>query len=81
MSVHPQIKFGGSCTHSSPLGKVVVRLYDLTLNDGQGTVHTPLEDTDRSVSVSDAVRADITVERTRGLPWLERQPVLQKRKA
>jgi hypothetical protein len=80
MSVHPQIKCGDSCTHSSPLGKTVVPLYDLTLNDGQGTVHTPLEDTDRSVSVSDAVRADITVDRTRELPWLERQPVLQQRK-
>jgi hypothetical protein len=62
MSVQPQIKCGGHCTHSRPSGKVVVRLYDLTLNDGQGTVHTPLEDTGRSVSVSDAVRVDITVQ-------------------
>jgi len=63
MSVHPQIKCGGSCTHSSPLGKDLVRLYDLTLKDGQGSIHTPLDDTGRRMSVPDAVRADITVER------------------
>ena len=59
MSVHPQIKRGDSCNHSSPLGKVVVRPYDLALKDGQCRKHTPLDDTGRIMSVSDAVRADI----------------------
>jgi hypothetical protein len=59
--VHPQIKCGGYCTDFTPLGKVVIRLHDLKLNDEQGTVHTSLFNTERRVSVSDAVRADFTI--------------------